>query len=114
MFYVGLIGIYSRGFTLIIFEKNYGETREVNHERNIARKRRTLLSQDPILSPLIELSLIMIPCAREKKEKAKGPTATNKYEGEQRNSEHENERKREKKNGEGEIGGSGFKSLLKR
>jgi hypothetical protein len=53
-------------------------------------------------------------CAREKKEEAKGPTATNKYEGERRrNGEHENERKKEK-NGEGEIGGSGFKSLFKR
>lgn len=50
--------------------------------------------------------------AREKKEEAKGPTATNKYEGERGNGEHENERKREK-NGEGEIGGSALRRFLR-
>lgn len=61
----------------------------------------------------------MIPYARaEGRGKKQGPAATNKYEGEQgKRDEHEEDRKRQKKRekwGRGEIGGSGFKSLLKR
>lgn len=55
----------------------------------------------------------MIPYAREERRgKRRGPAATNKYEGEQ-GKRRERQKKREKWR-RGEIGGSGFKSLLKR
>lgn len=59
----------------------------------------------------------MIPYAREERRgKRRRPAATNKYEGEQgkRRGRRKRKKKEREKWGRGEIGGSGFKSLLKR